>query len=90
MGMYNEVWCECPCCGKSAYTQIAQIGPGFGGYNLNNPDSMLELDEDQLIALKECVEEAWFECEHCGNHFQYDQKRKFEKRRQLIKDLFGV
>jgi len=89
MGMYNEVFCECPCCGKLAYTQIGQIVSGFGGFNLGDPDSLMDLSKDQLKDLREAIDDTYFECENCGNYFKYNGEDREEKRK-LIRDLFGV
>ena len=47
--MYNEVFLKCPRCGKSCTEQISQVTLGFGGFDLDNPESLAAaLDEQQL------------------------------------------
>ena len=71
MGMYNEVFKKCPHCNGSGYLQIHQIVLGFGGFNLDNPESIArELNLDQIKELKEAVEGEWFRCENCSETFQ--------------------
>jgi hypothetical protein len=57
--MYNEVFLKCPRCGKSCTEQISQVTLGFGGFDLDNPESLAAaLDEQQLSCTKD------FEIQH--------------------------
>lgn len=96
MGMYNEVYKKCPICGKSGTLQISQIVLGFGCFDLDNPQSIIEDFKEQgcsnqrikelLNSLKERVEFALrnyesFECS-CGNRF--DLTKTEDKQDALI------
>lgn len=63
MGMYNEVFCTCPECGKQGYMQIECIVKGFGGFNLDNLDTLKELTETQLYELKDAIIQNDFVCD---------------------------
>lgn len=63
MGMYNEVFKKCPHCKDGVgYVQIGQIVLGFGGFDLDRPDSLDELTVDQLKDLKEVLKNEYFNC----------------------------
>lgn len=62
VGMYNEVYCTCPKCGKRGYMQIEQIVLGLGGFDLNDENTLTELDEEKLIKLSNAVNQDKFEC----------------------------
>ena len=69
--MYNEVFKTCPHCNGRGYLQIHQIVLGFGGFHLDNPESIArELTLDQVKELKEAVEGQWFCCDDCAETFQ--------------------
>lgn len=71
MGMYNEVFKQCPSCGEEGYLQIAQIVKGFGGFNLDDPKSIAEsLTSEQIIELHDKVKDKWFDCKNCETSFQ--------------------
>lgn len=94
MGMYNEVYKSCPECGKRCEIQIHQIVLGFGQFDLDNPDSLAEqLDEDQLLELKEAVNEEKFWCNSeggCDAYFGASNHMEIrESRRALARKLFG-
>lgn len=76
MGMYNEVFKRCPKCDGLGYMQIHQIVLGFGGFNLDSPESLAEdLDMDQLLELKEAVRSTrWFNCQKCKEPFSINKK----------------
>jgi len=73
MGMYNEVFKLCPKCQCNAIMQIPQIVLGFGGFHLDDPESIAEKlspeDVDQLI---EYVKDSdrYFECQNCHHTFR--------------------
>jgi len=88
MGMYNEVYKNCPACGKQAEAQIAQLVPGFGEFDLDRPESLAaKLSEAQLLALYEAVRRQIFYCEQCNAGFTIDQTRR--DREALAKQLFA-
>lgn len=62
MGMYNEVFKRCPECGKRGYLQIHQIVLGFGGFNMDDPETLKELSPSQLEELHEAIEGETFVC----------------------------
>jgi hypothetical protein len=84
MGMYNEVSHRCPHCKEKGErhfgeSQISQIGPGFGGYTLDDLESLKsklesrDLTAEQLKLIAECSNDVWFTCNHDDNHaFQAD------------------
>lgn len=100
MGMYNEVFCRCPECGSYAYMQISQIVLGFGGFYLDQPETMADLDDDELIRLREAVAEDPFRCEPsfpgdddedqwCGHTFNpYWEDNESSEKLERIKQLF--
>lgn len=74
MGMYNEVYKNCPECERRCEIQIGQIVLGFGCFDLDNPrDLASRLDAEQLVDLKEMVASKTFYCSSddggCGNSF---------------------
>jgi len=91
MGMYNEVYKNCPKCGKSCTQQIAQIVLGFGQFNLDSPDSLgNELTAEQLYELKAAVMKERFWCQKdeggCGNNFMLGNQD--QQRKELARNLF--
>ncbi len=89
MGMYNEVFVRCPKCSHNGYMQITQIVLGFGNFHLNNFETLRNLNEEELITLKERVLEDKFKCENknCGNWFN-PYTEKSEIKLKLIDSLF--
>lgn len=84
--MYNEVFKKCPKCNGTGIMQISQIVLGFGGFNLDNPESIArELSLSDIKTLKEYVEDGkYFTCEECDNTFHYsDQAEKDEINEKL-------
>lgn len=82
MGMYNEVFKSCPHCKSgSGYMQIHQIVLGFGGFNLDNPESIArQLNKDEIVELKEAVErEGWFKCQQCDRTFPVSEQSEEDK-----------
>jgi hypothetical protein len=78
MGMYNEVYKQCPQCGQQCYMQISQVVLGFGNFNLDNPSSMEDLTHSQKQEFAEIMndEEKKFWCNGgqdesggCGHSF---------------------
>lgn len=90
MGMYNEVFKACPKCSGMGYAQIGELVSGFGGFDLDSPESLAEeLTEDQLLSLKESVSGLWFECQSCEHSFQIEDEEDKARRLALAKELFG-
>lgn len=96
MGMYNEVYKKCPSCGKRGILQISQIVLGFGCFDLDDPQSIVEdlrstcssnqRVKELLGLLKKRIENALrnyeaFECE-CGNRFDLTEEE--DKQNELI------
>lgn len=80
MGMFNEVFKACPECGHLSLMQISQIVLGFGGFNLENPESLAkELTEGEIIKLFENIGDNYFECPNCDHRFQLHEKSNDEK-----------
>jgi len=88
MGMYNEVFCKCPDCGGTACLQVPQFVLGFGGFNLELPETILELSYEDLYEIKILVQEKEFHCENCNKYFFYKSPNK-EDKLEYIKKLFG-
>jgi len=87
MGMYNEVFCRCPKCGGRGYMQISQLVLGFGGFDLENYDTLRDLDIDDIMELKARIMCKDFVCDNCGHVFNpYEDK----DRELLIHKLFDV
>lgn len=86
MGMYNEVFKQCPECGKYGYMQIPQIVLGFGNFYLDDITTLRDLSNEDLLQLKEYVKDGNFRCE-CGNFFNVYEKDTNGKD-QFIKQLF--
>jgi len=89
MGMYNEVFKKCPHCGKKGYMQISQVVLGFGGFDLDDPTTLSELNLEELKMLQERVYDDYFSCksESCGNSFRIFADADEDARQQIIKDL---
>lgn len=79
MGMYNEVRHACPHCKAKGQhhggeAQISQVGPGFGGYRLDDLSSLKrELEQkaltpEQLKLIAECSADTWFTCDENEDH----------------------
>ena len=87
MGMYNEVVCRCPECGGRGYMQISQLVSGFGGFDLENYNTLKDLDIDNIIELKARVMCKDFVCDDCSYAFNPYEDRD---RELLIHKLFDV
>lgn len=90
--MYNEVFKKCPNCENRCEKQIGQIVLGFGGFNLDDTDSLAEqLTDDQLVELKEALKGERFWCQidegGCGTSFMLGTQD--DDRKKLAKRLFG-
>lgn len=88
--MYNEVFKNCPECGYQCEIQISQVVTGFGGFNLNDTDSLaLRLNEEQLHELHEKVKDSTFHCP-CDHSFNaITSENRTDHKKQLAKELFG-
>ena len=85
MGMYNEVFKNCPKCNGLGYMQISQIVLGFGGFYLDSPSMLADkLEIDEIKLLFERVEKGYFDCEKCGNHFTLHEKKNTDEKIELI------
>lgn len=53
MGMFNEVYANCPKCGRhrGGYAQIRQLVNGYGGFCLNEPSTLTDLGRKELREL---------------------------------------
>jgi hypothetical protein len=71
MGMYNEAYKSCYNCGARCEIQIPQVVLGFGGFDLDNPDSMRDLSQNEKEKLSEYVNQESFYCGHdsCNSSF---------------------
>lgn len=90
MGMYNEVFKKCPLCDEGyGYMQIHQIVLGFGGFHLDNPESIArELNKDQVQELKEAVEDSkWFVCENCKESFSIESPESQDEKIDIINSI---
>lgn len=72
MGMFNEVYKSCYNCGARCEIQIPQVVLGFGGFDLDNPNSTEHLTLEQKNELAEYVNEESFYCGHdaCNSSFR--------------------
>lgn len=88
MGMYNEVFKRCPepNCEGTGYMQVPQVVLGFGGFHLDNLDSLSELTEDELRELHSLVMRRTFRCDKC--HTTFHLKSQWNK--ALAQELFGT
>jgi hypothetical protein len=91
MGMYNEVFKKCPTCSDYIRLCISQIVNGFGGFYLDNPESIAEeLDLDQIKRLKKCVDGEWFYCEKCDASFKVsDSKEERKEKMDILNSILG-
>jgi len=91
MGMYNEVFYPCPKCQHYGYMQISQIVNGFGNFYLDNPQTLMELNKDQLNLLKEYIKEDWFNCQNkdCNHQFNPYREDLDNDKLNLIKEIFN-
>jgi hypothetical protein len=89
MGMYNEVFKKCPTCNGYGEMHISQIVLGFGGFYLDNPERIAEeLDEDQVIRLKNAVEDSkWFFCKTCDKGFSIESPEKTKSKIDIINSI---
>ena len=88
MGMYNEVSCNCPNCGSNVIIQVTQYVLGFGCFDLNNLESFLELNEEQLNFIREELKEKHY-CNQCKCEFYpLNEDEKEEKIRRIKQILF--
>ena len=91
MGMYNEVFKKCPTCDGYVCLHISQIVLGFGGFYLDDPESIAdELDLDQIKQLKRCVDGKWFYCEKCDASFKAsDSKEERQEKMEILNSIMG-
>lgn len=91
MGMYNEVYKKCPCCSDYVCLQISQIVDGFGGFYLDDPESIAkELGLDQIKRLKKCVDGQWFYCENCNESFKASNDKDEKKEKMdILNSILG-
>lgn len=89
MGMYNQVFKNCPDCGCQCELQIRQVVLGFGGFFLDNPSALADFTMEELTEVKEQVKDKLFYCEECGNNFPAVGKKQ-EPDLEAIKELFGI
>jgi len=88
MGMYNEVFKSCPECGTQCEIQIPQVVLGFGGFNLDNLDTLKQLSEKEVLTLKDYLSDETFWCEKCNNPFSYDSEKEEDKIKKIKFLLF--
>jgi hypothetical protein len=92
MGMYNEVFKTCPECAHISVMQIPQIVLGFGGFNLDAPDSIAEeLSPEEVDQLINYVKDRhrYFECPECHNTFQLKDTAEKSASVAKLKNLLG-
>ena len=89
MGMYNEVFKNCPDCGRRCMIQIHQVVLGFGEFHLDQPWNLEKFTMKELKEVREAIEGEYFNCDDCGCDFSAVSGEKEDKRKQ-IEDLFGV
>ena len=70
MGMYNEVFKDCPKCETKCETQIPLIELGFRGYDLDDKSTTKHLTLQEKIDLSHCIEQTDFYCEECDDYFK--------------------
>jgi hypothetical protein len=91
MGMYNEVYADCPECGASCYMQISQVVFGFGGFNLDDLSTFDRLSDKEVEQVRDLVMEEDFFCnnDECwGGSFNPLKKEVYKKDRART-ILFG-
>ena len=92
MGMYNEIYKNCPRCGKRCEQQISQVVLGFGCFDLDNPQDLAgRLTSEELYDLHERAMKETFWCRFdengCGHHFMLGSQDS--DREALTSELFG-
>jgi len=88
--MFNEVWKSCPKCRRRCCVQISQIVDGFGNFNLDDPETLLEdpdLDADKLRQLEELVREEVFCCLGCHHRFRVVPEEEQKEREEIVARL---
>jgi glutamate formiminotransferase len=70
MEMFNEVWVDCPDCGKNeGYMKIPQVTFGFGNFNLSDRTTLEDLERHEFDDLMNYIKEDKFVCDNCENVF---------------------
>lgn len=93
MGMYNEVFKDCPKCNHRCEVQIGQIVLGFGEFNLDDPNSLADkLTGAEIVELGRMLKDKTFWCVEsqggCGTHFTAFGETH-EMRMALASQFFG-
>jgi hypothetical protein len=90
MGMYNEVFKKCPRCNSCCTLHISQIVLGFGGFYLDDPESIArELDLEQIKQLKRSMEDKLFHCEKCSESFSASGKEDIKEKLDILNSIIG-
>ena len=85
MSMYNEVYKICPACTNRGILQIPQIVLGYGEFNLNNFETLKQLNNQQLFELRSAISGKYFQCDKCDESFIPFQDLDKD---EIIKKLF--
>jgi hypothetical protein len=96
MGMYNEVFKQCPNCKKrgreGGYLQITQIVLGFGEFDLDDKFNLFHHSVSTLELLEQYIKEelsdyGYFACQSCGHTFKLWNGAEDEQKAKIINRL---
>lgn len=94
MGMYNEVFKQCPRCRSEAMVQIKpQIVLGFGGFHLDDPEELAKnFSVEELQRLEEAVKDETFHCREdgCRTSFRLTTQEERDEKLRIAKRLAGL
>ena len=84
MGMYNEVYANCPECNRKCMIQIPQIVLGFGEFDLDNLQTFWSLTDDKIEQIRDCIKKEFFFCKECGCYFNPLQKDRASRIEEIL------
>jgi hypothetical protein len=84
MGMFNEIYLDCPCCNSVLTYQVRQFVLGFGGFNLSDSASLTELSDNDLREILEELSGKWVYCETCDESFRWHTDPVPDEERQML------
>lgn len=82
MGMYNEVWANCPKCPGQGYMQIPQVVLGFGNFHVDDPSTFEDLEFDKILDIDSLIAKEMFYCQSCS--FAFNPVR--DRREQIARE----
>lgn len=76
-----DVFKKCPKCNTKCKVQIPLLVLGFGIFDLDNLETLIQLDDDELLMFRKHLMDTMFYCGECNIDFMYNgsKKDKIEK-----------